>query len=540
MNPSRKIFWFLMASLLLWVSALQAKELRIGLAAEPSSVDPHFHNLGPNNQLWKTIFDPLVGTDDQQRVYPRLATSWRAVTPTSWEFKLRTGVKFSNGSTFDAYDVIYTVCRIPVVKDSPSRFTTYTKAAIRFDVPDPHTLIVHTSSPYPLLPVDFSTFAIISAKANGVDGKSIKFTPDGCGALKYPESAEFNDGRAAVGTGPYLLESFRRGEGIRLKRNPNHWGQAPQNETVIMKSLTADGPRVAALFAGDVDLIESPPLQDLARIKANKNMKVVQGISNRIIYIHMASGMNPAPGLAGTGGKNPLADVRVREALSIAINRDAIVSRIMGGVAIAAGELLPAGMFGAHPVGQMKPPVFDIDRAKRLLTEAGYPQGFGITLGTPNDRYINDAQVAQAVAQMWARIGIKVQVDAMTSATFFSRRNKQEFGVYLAGWGSGTGEMSSPLKALLATPDKKTGFGATNPTGYSNKALDDNLTQALQTVDDVAREELLRKTSRIGMSDWAIIPLHFEVTPWAMNSKFSMSPRVDQHTLPAEVSFAKK
>ena len=124
MNPSRKIFWFLMASLLLWVSALQAKELRIGLAAEPSSVDPHFHNLGPNNQLWKTIFDPLVGTDDQQRVYPRLATSWRAVTPTSWEFKLRTGVKFSNGSTFDAYDVIYTVCRIPVVKDSPSRFTT--------------------------------------------------------------------------------------------------------------------------------------------------------------------------------------------------------------------------------------------------------------------------------------------------------------------------------------------------------------------------------------------------------------------------------
>jgi peptide/nickel transport system substrate-binding protein len=127
----------------------------------------------------------------------------------------------------------------------------------------------------------------------------------------------------------------------------------------------------------------------------------------------------------------------------------------------------------------------------------------------------------------------------MTSATFFSRRNKQEFAVFLAGWGSGTGEMSSPLKALLATADKNKGFGATNPTGYSNKALDEGLTLALQTVDDLAREELLRKTSRIGMSDWAIIPLHFEVTPWAMNSKFNMLPRVDQHTLPADVTFSK-
>ena len=539
MKTDHKIRWMLMVSMMLWASALHAKDLRIGLASEPSSADPHFHNLGPNNQLMKTIFDPLVDTDDQQRISPRLATSWRTVTPTSWEFKLRKGVKFSDGSAFDAYDVIYSACRIPLVKDSPSRFTTYTKAAVRFEVPDPHTLIVHTKSPYPLLPVDFSTWGVISAKANGVDGKAINFTAEGCGAIKYPESAEFNEGKAAIGTGPYLLVSFRRGEGIRLKRNPGHWGPAPAAETVIMKALTADGPRVAALFAGDVDLIESPPLQDLERIKANKNLKVAQGISNRVIYIHMASGMPTAPSVTGTNGKNPLADVRVREALSIAINRDAIVSRIMGGVAIAAGELLPPGMFGAHAAGQMKPPSFNVDRAKKLLADAGYPNGFGITLGTPNDRYINDAQVAQAVAQMWARIGVKVEVDAMTSATFFSRRNKQEFAVFLAGWGSGTGEMSSPLKALLATADKNKGFGATNPTGYSNKALDEGLTLALQTVDDVAREELLRKTSRIGMSDWAIIPLHFEVTPWAMNSKFNMLPRVDQHTLPADVTFSK-
>ena len=534
MSISRLAPLSLILPIVLSATALQAKELRIGLASEPSSADPHFHNLGPNNQLRRNIFQSLVASDAQQRIYPELATSWRPVSATSWEFKLRKGVTFSDGSPFDAYDVIYTVCRIPGVKDSPSLFTTYTKAAERFEVPDPHTLIVHTKGPYPLLPVEFSSWGIISAKANGVDGKSIRFAKEGCGNITYPGSAAFNEGKAAIGTGPYLLESFRRGEGVRLKRNPGYWGTAPAWDTVVLKPLTSAGPRVAALFAGDVDLIENPPLQDLERIKAQKNMKVVQGISNRAIYIAMSSGNDPV-GITDAGGKNPLSDVRVREALSIAINRDAIVARIMGGVAVAAGELLPGGMFGAHPEGEMKPPAQNIERARKLLADAGYPNGFGITLGTPNDRYINDAQVAQAVAQMWTRIGVKTQIDAMTASTFFSRRNKKEFAVYLAGWGASTGEMSSPLKALVATADKSLGFGATNPTGYSNKAMDDMLTKALGTVDDAQREDMLRQASRIAMQDWAIIPLHFEVTPWAMNSKVDYKARVDQYTLPTEV-----
>ena len=537
-----KKLWVPLAALVttsVLVSVASAKELRVGMAADPSSADPHFHNLGPNNQLRRNIFDSLVATDAEQRVYPQLATSWKPTGPTTWEFKLRKDVVFSDGSAFDAYDVIYTVCRIPGVKDSPSLFTTYTKAAEKFEVPDPHTLVVHTKTPYPLLPVEFSSWGIISAKANKVDGKSIVFNKSGCGNLNYPASSEFNEGKAAIGTGPYLLESFRRGEGVRLKKNPKYWGTAPEWDTIVMKPLTSDGPRVAALMAGDVDLIENPPLQDLARIKADKNLKVVQSISNRVIYIHLTSGPDSHKSISGTDNKNPLKDVRVREALSIAINRDAIVSRIMGGVAVAAGELLPAGMFGAHPEGQMKPPAYNMDRAKKLLAEAGYPNGFTLTLGTPNDRYINDAEVAQAVAQMWTRLGVKTNIDAMTASTFFSRRNKSEFPAYLAGWGASTGEMSSPLKALLATADKSRGYGATNPTGYSNKALDDSLTNALSTVDDKAREDLLRQTSRIAMSDWAIIPLHFEVTPWAMKKTVDYKARVDQYTLPTEVTAAK-
>jgi peptide/nickel transport system substrate-binding protein len=176
-----------------------------------------------------------------------------------------------------------------------------------------------------------------------------------------------------------------------------------------MLPLTSAGPRVAALIAGDVDLVENPPLQDLDRLNADSSLRVVQGISNRVIYIHLDHEQVPSPMIRNTDGKNPLQDVRVREALSIAINRDAIVGRIMGGVAVAAGELLPPGMFGAHEEGDLPPNAFDAERAKALLAEAGYPNGFGITLGTPNDRYINDAQVAQAVAQMWTQIGVETR-----------------------------------------------------------------------------------------------------------------------------------
>jgi len=516
---------------------LAAQELRIGLASEPSSADPHFHNLGPNNQLRRNIFQSLVGTDEAQQLTPLLAESWEPIDETRWQFNLRRDVTFSDGSPFDAYDVVYTVCRIPGVPDSPSLFTTYTGAITDLEVPDPHTLIVHSAQPYPLMPTEFSTFGIISARANGVDGSTLDFSPEGCGDdLPVPATQAFNDGTAAIGTGPFLLESFRRGEGIELVRNPDYWGEAAPWERVTMLPLTSEGPRVAALIAGDVDFIENPPLQDLERLRGDDSLRVVQGISNRVIYIHLDHALEPSPMITGTDGVNPLKDIRVREALTIAVNRDAIVERIMGGVAVSAGELLPPGMFGAHEEGDLPPRAFDAERAQALLAEAGYPDGFGITIGTPNDRYINDAQVAQAVAQMWARIGVDTQIDASTASTFFSRRNAFEFSAYLAGWGAGTGEMSSPLRALVATRNADLGLGGTNRGQYSNPAMDEVLLEALRTVDDTAREELLRKASRMAMDDYAIIPLHYEVTPWAMRATVDYTPRADQYTLPFLIS----
>lgn len=510
-----------------------ARELTIGLSAEPSSMDPHFHNLSPNNQTRLNIFESLVAQDETQALMPRLAVKWEAVDDTTWRFSLRQGVKFSNGADFTAKDVIYSVCRVPTVKDSPSAFTTYTKAFADMTAEDDHTLIIKTDAPAPLLPTESVTWGILSASANGVTGP-ITFKREGCeGIGEPPQSADFNKPEIAVGTGPYKLVSYTRGDRIVLERNDGYWGGKPDWDRIVMRPITSDGPRVAALLAGDVDLIEAPPVQDLARIEKS-GFKVVKGLSNRIIYLHMDQ-EGDTPGVSGTDGKNPFLDAKVRAAFSKAINRKAIVERIMGGVAQAAGELLPAPMFGT--LGR-EPEAYDPEAAKKLLTEAGYPNGFEVTLGTPNDRYINDEKVAQAVAQMLARIGVKVNVDATTASQFFSRRNKLEFSFYLAGWGASTGEISSPLVSLVATFDKVTGRGATNSGRYSNPAMDELVAQALRTIDDGKRAELLRQAQTLVLDDHGILPLHFEVTTWAFKPDFDYKPRTDQYTLPFEVKLA--
>jgi peptide/nickel transport system substrate-binding protein len=511
-----------------------AQELKVGLASEPTSIDPHFHQLGPNNSMRRHIFEGLVATDDKQKLVPSLATSWRVLDERTWEFKLRPGVKFSNGQDFTARDVIYTFCRVPTVENSPSSFTFAVRGIETIEAPDPLTLVIKTTQPTPLLPNNFSSVGILSSAVFG--GENVVYGPKSCEKMGTPpKSVEFNEPAKAIGTGPYRLANYTRGTSIVLERNDGYWGEKPHWKTVTWRPMASQGPRVAALLAGDVDLIENPPIQDFERVKG-AGFSIVQSISNRVIYLAMdqfkGDGSWKSPGIRGTD-KNPFLDHRVREAVSKAINRPAIVERIMGGSAQAAGELLPVPLFGTSP--DMKPDRFDADGAKKLLAAAGFPNGFEVTLGTPNDRYINDEKVAQAVAQMLGRIGIKTSVDSMTASTFFTRRNKNDFSLYLAGWGADSGEMSNSLVSLVATANPATGMGPTNKGRYSNPEVDALIVKARETVDDKAREELLRKASKLAMGDYAVIPLHFEVTPWALRKGITYKPRVDQYTLATEV-----
>ncbi|KAA2238353.1 ABC transporter substrate-binding protein [Salinarimonas soli] len=524
-----------LGSALLAVAApSQAQELKIGLASEATSIDPHFHNVGPNNALRKHIFEGLISNDENQKNIPELALSWKPISDTDWEFKLRPNVKFSNGMAFTARDVIYTLCRVPTVENSPSSFTVFTRGINAVETPDPQTVIFKMAAPSPLLPNNLATLGILSSELNGA--QNVSYDPKGCKDMGTPpKSADFNDPAKAIGTGPYKLANYTRGQQVVLERNPGYWGTKPAWDRVVFRPVPNQGARVAGLLAGDVDIIETPPIQDFDRIKAS-GAQIVQGISNRIIYLHMDQFQGDGyktPGIKGTD-KNPFLDKRVREAVSKAINRPAIVERIMGGVAVAAGELLPTPLFGTSP--DMKADTFNPDQAKKLLAEAGYPNGFEVTLGTPNDRYINDEKIAQAVAQMLSRVGIKVNVDAMTASTFFTRRNKYEFSLYLAGWGADSGEMANPLVALVATMNTQTGMGHTNRGRYSNPELDKLIVEAQATVDDAKREAILRRASKLAMSDYPLIPLHFEVTPWAVRKGLSYKPRIDQYTLATEVS----
>ncbi|MBB4015992.1 MULTISPECIES: ABC transporter substrate-binding protein [Chelatococcus] len=511
-------------------AAQDTKELKVGVASEATSIDPHFHNVGQNNALRRHIFESLIATDANQKLLPALAESWKAVDDTTWEIKLRPDVKFSNGEAFTARDYVYTMCRVPLVENSPSSFTVFTRGIESIETPDPLTIRVKTATPQPLFPNNMTTLGILSAAVFGAG--DVKYGKDGCENMGTPpKSSDFNDPAKAVGTGPFKLKEYTRGTHIILEANEGYWGEKPVWQRVVMRPITSAGPRVAALLAGDVDMIENPPIQDFDKIKG-AGFTLVEGLSNRIIYIHLDQFEDKTPGVKGTD-KNPFKDVRVREALSKAINREAIVERIMGGVAQAAGELLPYPLFGTTK--DAKPVAYDPEASKKLLAEAGYPNGFELTIGTPNDRYINDEKVAQAVAQMFTRVGIKTNIDAMTASTFFSRRNKHEFSAYLAGWGADSGEMSNSLNALVVTPNKDTGGGHTNRGRYSNAEVDALVMEAQRTIDDAKREELLQKASKIAMDDYALLPLHFEVTPWAFKKTLSYTPRVDQYTLVTEV-----
>ncbi len=525
MIHARRFAIALFATALVCSAPAAAQELRIGLASEPTAMDPHFHNLTPNNSLLSHLFEALVEQDERQRLKPGLAESWKAIDDTTWEFKLRRNAKFHDGTPFTADDVVFTFERAPNVEGSPSSFGTYIKGKTVVKVDD-HTVHIKTAEPYPLMPNDVSTVMIVSKK-------------HGAGA----KTSDYNSGKAAIGTGAFRFAEYAPGNRIVMQRNKLYWGKLPDWERVVFRPIKSDPSRVAALLAGDVDLIDEVPSADMERLKKDDRVSIAQVVSNRVIYLHLDHFRDDSPYVKGKDGsaiKNPLRDRRVRLAISKAIDRDAIVSRVMEGLAIKAGQLLPEGFFGVSP--KLKPMDFDPEGAKKLLAEAGFPNGFRMTIHGPNDRYPNDAKICEAVGQMLSRIGIDSEVSTMTRSVFFrdassgSPDKGPKFSFILVGWGSGTGEASSPLKSLLATYDRDKGMGASNRGRYSNPEVDKLINQALATVDDARRQNLLARATEVAIEDVGIIPLHYQVNTWAMRKGFSYVARTDENTVAMGVS----
>jgi peptide/nickel transport system substrate-binding protein len=498
-------------------STAAAADLRIGLAADVTSMDPHFVNIQPNNLVAWHVFDALTRVDENARLVPGLAESWKATDATTWEFKLRRGVKFHDGSELTAEDVIHSLERPATIVNSPGSFVPFTRPLVFKQIVDRYTVRLKTASPYAMVPYDLQSVFIVSKRATS--------------GLR---SQDFDAGRGMIGSGPYRFVSFKRGDRVALERFDQYAGPKPAWDKVTLRILPSDPARMAALLANDVDAIEQVPTADLARLKGNANVAIAQKVSWRTLFLHLDQYRDRAPGLADRSGRpldrNPFKDVRVRQAVSKAINRQGIVDRVMEGAALPASNLVAPPVFG-H-AANLKPDALDVDGAKKLLAEAGFASGFSAVLHATNNRYVNDEQVAQAIAQMLARVGIAARVETLPASVYFVKARNGEFALSMLGWGSFSGDLA--LRSIAATFNAETGHGTWNGGRHSDAKLDALVTRSLATLDERKREAVAREAMAAAMQTYAVVPLHHQTASWAMRKGLAYVARTDEYTLAHE------
>jgi len=488
-----------------------AQMLTLGTKLELNTLDPHFFNAFPTGSSHSAIYEALVANDELQRLQPALATSWRIVDDTTWEFKLRRGVRFHDGSEFTADDVIASIERVPKVPNSPNSFAQFVRGIDSVTRRGDDTLVIRTKAPNPKLAFELSRVFIVPARI-----------------ARSATTAEFNARTAAIGTGPYKVAEWVNGDRLVLVRNDDYWGPREPWARVVEKVIAKDPTRVAALMAGDVDAIDLPSIADLPRLRADKRFVLTRGAAGLVHYIALDSSRDVTPGVTAKDGKplaaNPLKDPRVRRALSLAINRQAIVERLMDGSAQPASQLLPQTYPGTSP--RLKPDPFDLARAQALMNEAGWGQGFRLVLASTNDRYPNDAAIAQAIAQMWTRLNLVVEVEAVPGSLFFGRASKQEWSAFAAQYGSE--EAGSGIRGLLMTPDPALGAGTANRTRYSNTKVDALTREALVQMDEGKRSAWLEKAIEVAMEDQALIPVFYPIFDYAARKNLAVTHRPER------------
>jgi peptide/nickel transport system substrate-binding protein len=493
-----------------------AEELKLAMSTPATSMDPHFNNLVPNINVSNHMFETLIKMNSNSSIGAGLAESWTLVNKLTWEFKLRKGVKFHDGSEMTAEDVLWSMDRPATIVGSPGKFDSFTRAIIKKEIVDTHTIRFSTKETHPLMLADLTSVFIVSKKAT--QGLS---------------SEAFNTGKGMVGTGPFKFVKFQRDDRVELARFDGYWGQKTAWDKVTLRFIPNGATRVAALLSGDVHAIENVPTPDLARVKAKGDINVYSKTSHRLIFLALDGARDQAPLVTKKDGsplpKNPLQDLRVRKALSMAINRDQIRDQVMEGLSEPTNNLVPPALFGHNAA--IKTVAYDPEGAKKLLAQAGFPDGFGMTLHTPNNRYVNDEKITQAIAQMLAKVGIDAKVKGLPISVFSARGAKREFGVYLFGWGAQTGESSTTLRSLIACEDAVKGYGGFNWTKYCNPRVDAQIIKAMGTADNKERLALLQDATAIAVGDVALIPLHHQVTTWAAKKGYVYQARTDERTL---------
>ena len=509
------------AAVLAASAAVSAQTLSIGFADPVSSVDPQLNNHAGDRSLALHFWDSIINSRDGGKLEPALASSWKALDDKTWEFKLRSDIKWQDGKPFTADDIVFSFQRARNVPGTVASYTGALRTVESTTAKDPHTIIVKTNTPNPMLPLDIASIYIVSKH---VGEKS--------------KTEDYNAGRAVVGTGPYKFISYSPGDRTVFERNPSYYGPKPLWDKVNYRYINNGAARTAALLAGDVDVIDKVAVTDVAKLKKTPSVSVYTYPGLRVLLLQPSFRPGPNEFITDNAGKplekNPLQEVKVRQALSVAINRKAIADRILQGTVTEANQWMPKNTFGYNP--EVKDVAYNVEQAKKLLAEAGFPQGFQITIHVPGDRYPQAPETVQAVAQFWTRAGVKTKVEVVPWSVYAGRAGKNEYAVSVIAWGNGTGEAGYGLLQTLASNDAKRGRGSNNWGRYSNEAVDKALDAATVEFDAKRREAIFRHSVRLVTDDVGNIPLFHYQNIWAAKKGLKVVPLLSDRSTSMQVS----
>ncbi|SFE45145.1 ABC transporter substrate-binding protein [Paracidovorax wautersii] len=503
------------------VGAAQAATMRWAGANDILTVDPHAQNHQTTHAFLQQIYEGLVRYDKNYQIQPALATKWTQISPTQVRFELRRGVKFHDGAPFTADDVVFSITR---VMTPPSNMISSVQSVKEVKKVDDFTVDLILKGPNPVLLREL-TEARIMNKAWAEKNNSVK-------AQDYAGKEENFASRNANGTGPFMLVGWQPDVKLTLKKNPNWWDKPAGNvDEVVFTPIKSAATRTAALISGQVDFVVDPPPQDLPRMKASPDLKLVEGAENRTIYLGLDQFRDELPG-AGTPGKNPLKDKRVRQALYQAIDSAGIHSRTMRNLSVPAGTMVAPMVHGWTKQLDERASKYDVEAAKKLLADAGYPQGFALKLDCPNDRYVNDEAICQAVTAMWTRIGVKTTLQTAPMSQFVSRVMNNDVNAYLFGWGVATFDALYTLDSLMSTKDGKTAAGVYNGGRISDPKLDATINQIKVEMDAPKRDALINEALQRVKDEYYYLPLHHQIRPWAMRKGVDTPHRADDRPMP--------
>ena len=504
----------LIAAMTLACGMSQAVTLRVANQGDAQSMDPHSLNEALQLGFMSNVYEPLIGRDKKLGLVPALATKWTQPSPTVWRFELRKGVTFHDGSPFTADDVVFSFKRAAGEGSDMKSYVSSFKEVRRID---DFTVEIETITPFPILSDVISLVFMMNKK--WCEENKAQLPVDRRKGIENTASFKAN------GTGPFRLKERQPTTRSVLVRNGNYWDKIESNvDEVVFTPIGNDATRVAALLSGEIDVMEPVPLQDVERIKSNPNLKVMQGPELRTIFLGMDQKRDELQ-YSNVKGKNPFKDKRVRQAFYQAIDIETIKSRVMRGASAPAALMIGPGIKGFVPEMNKRLP-YDPEAAKKLMAEAGYPNGFEVGMNCPNDRYVNDGEICQAVAANLARIGVKVNLQTETKVTYFPKILSRNTSFYLLGWTAGTYDAHNPLTALMATPTDK-GQGQFNLGAYSNAKLDELTLKIQSETDQGKRNAMIKEAFEIHANDIGHLPLHQQALAWAMKKNIELTQLPD-------------